>query len=454
MQKDDDKGFVLFEILAGLIVIGIATPMIYSEIENWLNEQLYQSAAYHADAYNTAARNYIADNNARLHSGSLPANFTADDLIRQGYLKQGFNHSPFGQSYITGIRRNQTTGRLEALTCSTGGQTIKEEGLRSVAGQLPGLGGFISKNGTATGAFGAWTDKPGDYGLTCSTGHIAVVMSGDDLQESDRLYRFQVAGRPELNQMHTAINMGGNNINNTGNINGQSATLKGDITSEDGWLITRNNKGWMNITHGGGFTMTDSQWIRAVNGKGITTTGEIKGGKVSGGTVRSDGRLSTGEYLQLDKTATAGTKCAPDGLVGRTSTGAILSCQSGMWAGFESYPVGSPIPWPSATPPQGYLVMNGQSFSCSRYPQLARAYPGCKLPDLRGVFIRGWDNGRGLDGDRNRHLLSYQAEQSGVYHERGGWLKGHHSGMAYWAQGSTTEMRPKNIAFNYIVKAS
>ncbi|MDS0562969.1 shufflon system plasmid conjugative transfer pilus tip adhesin PilV [Escherichia coli] len=331
MQKDDDKGFVLFEILAGLIVIGIATPMIYSEIENWLNEQLYQSAAYHADAYNTAARNYIADNNARLHSGSLPANFTADDLIRQGYLKQGFNHSPFGQSYITGIRRNQTTGRLEALTCSTGGQTIKEEGLRSVAGQLPGLGGFISKNGTATGAFGAWTDKPGDYGLTCSTGHIAVVMSGDDLQESDRLYRFQVAGRPELNQMHTAINMGGNNINNTGNINGQSATLKGDITSEDGWLITRNNKGWMNITHGGGFTMTDSQWIRAVNGKGITTTGEIKGGKVSGGTVRSDGRLSTGEYLQLDKTATAGTKCAPDGLVGRTSTGAILSCQSGSW---------------------------------------------------------------------------------------------------------------------------
>ncbi|MDA6112163.1 phage tail protein [Escherichia coli] len=128
--------------------------------------------------------------------------------------------------------------------------------------------------------------------------------------------------------------------------------------------------------------------------------------------------------------------------------------QSGAWSGFESYPVGSPIPWPSATPPQGYLLMNGQSFSCSRYPQLARAYPGCKLPDLRGVFIRGWDNGKGLDGDRNRQLLSYQADQSGVYHERGGWLKGHHSGMPYWAQGSTTEMRPKNIAFNYIVKAS
>ncbi|HDP6688004.1 TPA: shufflon system plasmid conjugative transfer pilus tip adhesin PilV, partial [Escherichia coli] len=107
-----------------------------------------------------------------------------------------------------------------------------------------------------------------------------------------------------------------------GNLNGQKATVKGDITSEDGWLITRNNKGWMNTTHGGGFTMTDSQWIRAVNNKGITTEGELKGGKVSGGTVRSEGRLSTGEYLQLDKTATAGTSCSPDGLVGRDSKGA------------------------------------------------------------------------------------------------------------------------------------
>ncbi|OUP24304.1 shufflon protein, partial [Escherichia coli] len=40
-----------------------------------------------------------------------------------------------------------------------------------------------------------------------------------------------------------------------------------------------------------------------------------------------------GEYLQLEKTATAGTSCSPNGLVGRDSTGAILSCQSGRWSG-------------------------------------------------------------------------------------------------------------------------
>lgn len=330
MQKDNDKGFALLEILGGLVVISLLMPLFWSYIEDYLNEMRNQSAAFHADAYNTAARTYIADNNARLHSGTLPATFTADELIRKGYLK-GLNRSPFGQSYTTGIRRNTSTGRLEALTCSTGGENIKDDALRSIASLLPGLGGFIGKNGTATGVFGGWTDKPGDYGLICNGGHIAIVMMGDDLQESDRLYRFQVPGRPELNQMNTAINMGGNNLNNAGNINGQSATLKGDVTSENGWLITKNDKGWKNITYGGGFTMTDSQWIRAVGGKGIITTGEIKGGKVSGGTVRSDGRLSTGEYLQLDKTAVANTKCSPDGLVGRDSKGAILSCQSGIW---------------------------------------------------------------------------------------------------------------------------
>ncbi len=28
------------------------------------------------------------------------------------------------------------------------------------------------------------------------------------------------------------------------------------------------------------------------------------------------------------------------------------------------------------------------------YPKLAKAYPTNKLPDLRGEFIRGWDDGR------------------------------------------------------------
>ncbi len=315
-RHDDDKGFILLEILAGLIVIGIATPMIYSEIEDWLNEQLYQSAALHADEYNNAIKNYVADKTSSLSSKTIMVN----ELIQQGYLNNGFSRSPFGHSYITGIRKNNLSGRLEALTCTTGGQDIKEDGLRRIAGQINGLGGFMLQNNSVTGAFGGWTDLGSNYQITCNKGHIAMRMAGKDLEESDRLYRYSVQGRPDLNRMHTGIDMNNNSITNINEASGKNARFSGDVTSNR-WLHP----------NGGGFTMTDSQWIRAVNNKGITTEGELKGGKVSGGTVRSEGRLSTGEYLQLEKTATAGTSCSPDGLVGRDSKGAILSCQSGVW---------------------------------------------------------------------------------------------------------------------------
>ncbi|EEQ7769032.1 TPA: shufflon system plasmid conjugative transfer pilus tip adhesin PilV [Escherichia coli] len=320
-RLDDDKGFILLEILAGLIVIGIATPMIYSEIEDWLNEQLYQSAALHADEYNNAIKNYVADKTSSLSSKTI----TVNELIQQGYLNNGFSRSPFGHSYITGIRKNNLSGRLEALTCTTGGQDIKEDGLRRIAGQINGLGGFMLQNNSVTGAFGGWTDLGSNYQITCNKGHIAMRMAGKDLEESDRLYRYSVPGRPDLNRMHTGIDMNNNSITNINEASGKNARFSGDVTSNR-WLHP----------NGGGFTMTDSQWIRAVNNKGITTEGEIKGGTVrgqtvTGGTVRSDGRLTAGEYLQLNGIANAGTHCSPDGLVGRDNSGAILQCQSGVW---------------------------------------------------------------------------------------------------------------------------
>ncbi|MGU5666582.1 phage tail protein [Aeromonas hydrophila] len=75
---------------------------------------------------------------------------------------------------------------------------------------------------------------------------------------------------------------------------------------------------------------------------------------------------------------------------------------------FNAYPVGAPIPWPTAVPPTGFLAMTGQSFSGATYPKLALAYPSLVLPDMRGDSIRGWDNGRGVD--TGRVLLSNQGD--------------------------------------------
>lgn len=150
----------------------------------------------------------------------------------------------------------------------------------------------------------------------------------------------------------------------------------------------------------------------------------------------------------------------------------------------DNLPVGIPLPWPLATPPAGWIICNGQAFDKARCPQLAKAYPNGVLPDLRGVFIRGWDNGRNLDGGRK--LLSFQGDAirniTGYYVQR-------LAGNSYWdgcggafyqegnafghhvindgGNGATTkrfdasrvvptanENRPVNMAFNYIVRAA
>lgn len=76
---------------------------------------------------------------------------------------------------------------------------------------------------------------------------------------------------------------------------------------------------------------------------------------------------------------------------------------------------------------------------------------GAFYPIFGGLLSGGGDNGRGLDNGRT--ILSYQADQSDMIYNPGGHLQGHHSGMAHYYHTDTREVRPKNIAFNYIVKA-
>ncbi|HGY3886930.1 TPA: phage tail protein [Klebsiella pneumoniae] len=137
----------------------------------------------------------------------------------------------------------------------------------------------------------------------------------------------------------------------------------------------------------------------------------------------------------------------------------------------SALPVGVPVPWPLATPPTGWLKCNGAAFTASQYPKLALAYPSLRLPDLRGEFIRGWDDGR--NADAGRIILSYQ-EATGIAVTLGGFDgyngidiedfepgKGHPSYAIYRAQTTQSDtgttyrkVRPRNIAFNYIVRAA
>ncbi len=150
----------------------------------------------------------------------------------------------------------------------------------------------------------------------------------------------------------------------------------------------------------------------------------------------------------------------------------------------SALPVGVPVPWPSTTPPTGWLKCNGAVFSAEEYPELAKAYPTNKLPDLRGEFIRGWDDGR--DVDSGRALLSEQLDamqnvtgslidntMGSASSASGVFNVGSSSGVKYAASSTgnafsyygvtldlsrsartSAETRPRNIAFNYIVRAA
>lgn len=149
----------------------------------------------------------------------------------------------------------------------------------------------------------------------------------------------------------------------------------------------------------------------------------------------------------------------------------------------SALPVGVPVPWPSSTAPTGWLKCNGAPFSDSQYPKLALVYPSLLLPDLRGEFIRGWDDGRGVDA--GRQLLSSQGDAirniegladggigmsfdaiSGAFYDVGSrsakmpndtTIIGKTDDLGFDASRvvpTANENRPRNIAFNYIVRAA
>ncbi|WP_235784850.1 shufflon system plasmid conjugative transfer pilus tip adhesin PilV [Serratia fonticola] len=341
-----------------LMIVMIAAPIGLERYSDYVEEQTWVVTATHLSTVSQGARRYVKDNYDTLLNqvkGRGNVTVTGQTLRDKGYLPPGFSLTNNNtQTYILAVTRNPTqTDKLVAFVLTAGGQDIAFKGQRYIAQNTSGLGGYIYPANIANGAGGGWQVNLSSLGLSGQSGHLVAYLTSDVLtggaEESDRLYRFQVNSRPDLNKMHTAIDMGTNDVNNANNINAKTGnfsedvngkrliandsvwssgwiTANGDIRSNSGWLITKHGKGWLNEDHGGGFYMEDNDWIRSVNNKGIYTGGQIKGG-----TVRADGRASVGEYLQLDGTANAGWGCSPNGLVGRTSEGVLLSCQNGIW---------------------------------------------------------------------------------------------------------------------------
>jgi phage-related tail fiber protein len=156
-------------------------------------------------------------------------------------------------------------------------------------------------------------------------------------------------------------------------------------------------------------------------------------------------------------------------------------------------PVGSIVIWPLEIPPEGWMECNGALLSRMTYADLFNTIgtrygigdgtTTFKLPDMRGMFVRGWDHSKGEDPDLSRrsppaggtmgsgdHVGTVQPDAfkqhfhggMEIYPEFSRYASGSSGASPRWAtknSGSTDpegtsidETRPENIAMMFIIK--
>lgn len=354
-SKGGQAGFLTIDGLFGLIGMSIMLSLAGWWMFNYGNQQDYRIAAEHQRTVADAFAKYLKDNYSVVLTNAgptTPVQVSVDMMQNTKYLPAGFSSTnSFGQT-IVGLARRLNANQLEAIVVTTGGQVIPELGIRTIAEHLGGPGGFISslKPGVIQGVRGGWEVALSNYGINPGQGHTAsalFLMDGD--LANDYLYRNAVPGHPEYNRMNTAIDMGGNDINNA-----RAITATSDITSKDGWFRSQNDTGWVNEKWGGGIYQSDVEWVRVLNDKGLLT-----GGKIRGGSLQADGRVTVGEYLDIESTAVEGQVCPKIGIQSKDNLGVPLtcqcftpSCQSGTWRA------------PRATP-SAMVKWLDESWSCS-----------------------------------------------------------------------------------------
>ena len=197
---------------------------------------------------------------------------------------------------------------------------------------------------------------------------------------------------------------------------------------------------------------------------GLITLGVPIGATGNTGPAGSDGVFS---HIASEAEAEAGTDTVK-GMTPERTGQAIAALSPGL-------PAASIIASAGTTTPDGYLYCNGAAISRTTYDRLFTAIGTIfgagdgsatfNLPDLRGEFLRGWDNGRGVDSGRG--LGTAQSHNVGahghtvLYGARAGWAshyfgvgspQGTTNGHANTQRNPTGETRPRNVAVKFYIK--
>ena len=184
------------------------------------------------------------------------------------------------------------------------------------------------------------------------------------------------------------------------------------------WADTANNLLKIrNSSNNGWLTLGD---LTDANNLGLAT----KASPTFSGTVTSAGDIvmsGTGS-LQLPTGTTAQRPTPATGDIRFNTTLTQFEGYNGSaWGEIANgVPAGSVFSFATSTVPSGYLECNGAAVSRSTYASLFSSISTTwgvgdgsstfNLPDLRGQFVRGWDNSAGVDSGRS--FASSQSDQN------------------------------------------
>ena len=272
-------------------------------------------------------------------------NTTFSNINKTGLLAYQVGYGSY--SYSIYLRRDGTlpmTGNLDMGTQSinnakdiTASGTTQSGTLRSTGATAVGTTLNVAGTTTLSGAVSA----NNNLNVAGTTTLAGTNVNGQLNANSN----FMAAGTSNLRgatTLNSTLNVGGTSTLSEANVNGVLNANSNFVTAG-----TTNLKGattlnsTLNVAGTSTLAGTNINGIltanNAINANNvINASGNItSNGQVKGSTIVSSGRSTVGEYLQLNGTATANGTCSPNGLIGRTSTGDLLSCVSGKWTSIK-----------------------------------------------------------------------------------------------------------------------
>ncbi len=126
----------------------------------------------------------------------------------------------YGQTYTMSVYK-EAGGQLDMVVLTSGGTAIPDGSLQRISKMMGGAGGYISKAAPTVvqNAAAGWSMPVANFGASPGQGHLAAAaFFANAAQTNDYLYRHQVSGHPELNQMSTTLDMNQNNIVNAATV--------------------------------------------------------------------------------------------------------------------------------------------------------------------------------------------------------------------------------------------